>query len=716
MTALYFLINAIETALVAVYFYLSGSAPSEQVFFGLSPERLILVCGLAILVLAFLGAAVLSFKKSNWFARQIHTCLENERSCWRILTVCLLTTAAVIFLFTHNSQTFGDWSQIYVQFQPVLSLIFLLSIQTAFVFLVWIAFHFTNFKPESDKEIRFIWLAFAGLVVFKFLYSSAGAYGPVNGDEMEYFSLAYFLSQGNIFQAVDPIHYPPLYPLLLTTTLPFGFYTFDLIKVINVLLSSSIVFPIYLISRRYMKAEQSLLVVLGASLLPFHLVFPRRIQSENLYFPLFYWALYFIVSDPQNERRRSVWDVFSGVLLGMLYLTRYITLALLPVFLLGWGLKISRNSAPSEQCASHWIRRFLLLAACGLGCYLPWIIAGLSHGYAFKDTLGLFITASVENPQQLSFANLMLWILIYAAYLVLMAAPVLPFLILLVRDFFSNRLGRESKHWFILSIALTAVYSAAVVRHSWRANYNAEIPMKIMGRYLIFLAPIFLISAMLALRERKPDETTAAGQYGLSMLIIPAGLISGAYLLLIRKSILPISTDALNALGAVDGYMVGLMGEFFFLLLLPLYGSYLLLYLKHKIPALLAAAALGLAVFYLAALPAYQGELKGQQYFNRIGEQTAKVLGKLDIDPPGEDLQLLLPNELTSIQKQQIYMTVQVRGFPLLTPASYNSARQFSDLEENTLVIWDSQIEWSSPQEPKQGFTLSGTPYLLEMF
>ena len=712
MIALYFLTNAIETALVAAYFYLSGSAPSEQVFFGLSPERLILVCGLAILTLVFLGAAGLSLKKSNWFTRQIHTRLEDERSCWRMLIACLLLTATVIFLFTRGPKVFGDWSQIYVQFQPVLSLLFLFSIQTMLVFLVWIAFHFTNFKPESDKEIRRIWLIFAALAAFKYIFGTAGAYGPLNGDEMEYFSLAYYLSQGNLFQAVDPIHYPPLYPLLLTTTLPFGFYTFDLIKMINVLLSSSIVFPIYLISRRFLKAEQSLLVVLGASLLPFHLVFPRRIQSENLYFPLFYWALYFIVSDPQNECRHSVWDVLSGVLLGILYLTRYITLALLPVFLLGWGLKISRNSASSEQHAFHWIRRFLLLAACGLGSYLPWIAAGLSHGYTFKDMLGLFITASVENPQQLSFANLMLWILIYAAYLVLMAAPVLPFLVLLVRDFFSNRLGQESKHWFILSIALTAVYSAAVVRHSWRANYNAEIPMKIMGRYLIFLAPLFLISAMLALRERKQNERPA----GLSMLIIPAGLISGAYLLLIQKSIIPISAGALNALGAVDGYMVSLMEGLFFLLLLPLYGSYLLLYRKNKIPTLLAAAALGLAVFYLAALPAYQSELKDQQYFNRIGEQSAKVLADLDIDPPGAGLQLLLPNELTSIQKQQIYMTVQVRGFPLLTPASYNSARQFSDLEENTLVIWASQIEWSSPQEPKQGFALSGTPYLLEVF
>lgn len=713
MTALYFFICALESALLAVYSYRTGSTAAEQVFLGLSPARLLLVCALAFLAALFLGAAFLSLKKQSRFLARVRAGMQNERVCWRLLCASLFLAGGILFIFTRSPQAFGDWRAVYTQFQPVLSLIFLLSFQSAGVLLVQIGFHHANIDSPDDKEIRFVWLAFGLLALHKFLYTSAGAYGPVNGDEMEYFSLAYYLSQGNIFQAVDPIHYPPLYPLLLTTTLPFGLYTFDLIKALNILLSSSIVFPIYLIARRYLTARQSLLVVLGAGLLPFHLVFPRRIQSENLYFPLLYWAMSFILADPRNPRRIIDWDFLSGALLGLLYLTRYISLAVLPVFLLGWGLKVAR----SESGRVVLPRRFMALAVSGLAIYTPWMAAGLSQGYTFKDMLGLFITASVENPQQLSFGNLMLWVLIYAAYLVLMAAPVLPFLLVVVRDFFSGQLPQASRQWIVFSAALTAVYSAAVVRHSWRANYNAELPVKIMGRYLIFLAPVFLIAALLALREQSRREHPSVGREILLRLVIPSALVSAAYLLLIRKSILPISAAALNALGAVDGYMVSLLGVYFFIILIPLYCLYLWLHLRGNTRLRLVFIALGLGLFYLAAQPAYKAELQEEQNFTRVGRQTAVLLSELDSEPYGADIRLLLPNELTSIQKQQIYMTVQISGYPLLTPASYNSARQLSAIiEDNTVLIWDGQAEWTSSRQPQQVYRLAETPYLLFIF
>ena len=74
----------------------------------------------------------------------------------------------------------------------------------------------------------------------------------------------------------------------------------------------------------------------------------------------------------------------------------------------------------------------------------------------------------------------------------------------------------------------------------------------------------------------------------------------------------------------------------------------------------------------------------------------------MDSEPYGADIRLLLPNELTSIQKQQIYMTVQISGYLLLTPASYNSTRQLSAIEDNTALIWDRQAEWASTRQPKQ--------------
>jgi hypothetical protein len=242
------------------------------------------------------------------------------------------------------------------------------------------------------------------------------------------------------------------------------------------------------------------------------------------------------------------------------------------------------------------------------------------------------------------------------------------------------------------------------------------MPVKIMGRYLIFLAPIFLISAMLALREPNHKGPAPVWRETLLRLVIPGALIGAAYLLLIQRSILPISPTAMNALGAVDGYLVSLLGISFFIILIPLYGVNLLLHLRGNTRARYILTALGLAVFYLAAQPAYQAELQAGQNFTFVGRQTAAILSELKAGSRGADVRLLLPNELTSIQKQQIYTTVQVSGYPLLTPASYNSARQFSAIEENTLLIWDRQAQWTSSLQPEQTYDLAGTPYLLFIF
>lgn len=712
MTSIFFLVNAIETALLAIYFYQSGSTPSEQIWLGLSIQRLTLVFGLGLLATAFCAAAAAVWRKDSRFSKNIRSVMGNESKCWQVLLLSLFSLAVMLVLSLLKPSSLGDLKNIYLQFKPVLSLAFLLSAQNTLVMLVWISFRFLSIKLIKDVEISRIWFIFAIVAAVKCLWVIPGAYGPVNGDEMEYFSLAYYLSQGNIFQAVDAIHYPPLYPAFLSMTIPFGLYTFDLIKILNVLLSSSIVFPIYLIARRFLDERESLLVVLAACLLPFHLVFPRRIQSENLYFPLFYWAIYLILAEPADPRSRTVWNGLSGLCLGLLYLTRYITLATLPAFLLGWSLKTFRR----EKGTSAWQRQFMILAASGLLIYTPWVVSGTAHGHTVKDMLGLFITASVENPQQLSFSNLMLWVLIYAAYLVLMAAPVLPFLLLLVRDFFSGKLDPQRSRWFILAAALTAVYSAAVVRHSWRANYNADLPVKIMGRYLIFLAPLFLISAALAFRTPSKEKPQPAWRTVLSMLVIPSGLISAAYCLIIQKSLLPISSNALNRLGAVDGYLVSLLDWRFFVILLPLYLGSLITYRRNDTRMLLRVVSLGLAIFYLAALPAYREELQNQQQYTLIGKQTAEEIAQLDHNLAETDIRFLLPNSLLSVEKQQIYMSVQVRGYPLLTPASYNSAKPISSLSANTIVLWKSGTPWVSERSADQVIDLVGNGYTLNIF
>jgi hypothetical protein len=720
MATIFFFINALETALLTWYLYHAGSSSSEQIILGLSPYRLIMVSLLAILVPVFIAAAVMCIRKESRLNKIINNRLSNEGKTWRLFTVFASIWILTIILFTRDAGTFGNLKNLYIQFQPVLSWLFLLSAQSALVLLFHLSFNFNPMREDPSiakhHETRFVWLIFFASVIVKLLWATPGAYGPLNGDEMEYFSLASYLNQGNIFLAVDAVHYPPLYPAFLVPTIPFGIYTYDLIKIANVLLSSSIVFPVYLIARQYMDARKSIWVVMAACLLPFHLVFPRRIQSENLYFPLFYWCVYMVLNTPKKRRFQIRWDILAGMCLGMLYLTRYITLATLPAFLLGWLLTSIHSKQANDTQKNHLVLRLGAFIACASLVYAPWVLSGLENGHTFKDMLGLFITASVENPGQLTFNNLIIWVLVYAAYLLLMAAPVLPFLMLSVRQLFSGNMSKKTKDWLIFCVTMSGFYCAAVVRHSWRANYNAEMPMKIMGRYLIFLTPLFLITAFAAMADHQKNNKRPAWHSFISMILLPAALIVAAYLMIIQKSVFPINPNALNELGSVDGYLVTVLNWRFFVIVLPVYVLSFLFTQKQNSKILMGSILTGIAIFYLAGLPVYREQLQVQQDYTIIGKEIANQLVEYDPDSQNRDIQFLLSNDLSSSEKQQIYMSIQVRGFHKLTPYSYNPAKPFSNIDENTFILWENNLPWLSSIEPNEVIDLSQPIYKLVVF
>ena len=721
MLTIYFLINTIENALFTVFLFLSGSDPSGQVLFGLSAQRLILVIIFSIISLFTLVLSVCCGKKESTIRKKLNAFLDNERGMWPALAGSLILLVISLMLLTQEASRFGDLRNIYLQLQPILSWLFLIAGQTVFVLLVRISSRIVarNESANMDipKETGILWLIFAVSVTLKLMFVTPSAYGPVGGDEMEYFSLAYYLGQGNVFRAVDPIHYPLLYPALLVPTIPFGIYTYDLIKILNVLLSSSIVFPIYLIARQHMDARQSTWIAAASCLIPFHLVFPNRIQSENLYFPLFYWVIFTLLSAPKNDRQRVYWDILSGLLVGALYLTRYITLAILPVFLLGWWLKPQQVDEGKSGFSGKKIMHFLVVCGCALLAYLPWVLMGIQHGYSMRDTLGLFITSIVENPAQLNFANLMKWALIYLCYLILMTAPILPLIFISIRNTFTNQATRHVKNMLILLGSILAFYTAVVIRHSWRANYNAEMPMKIMGRYFVFVLPLILIGVIAGL----PDKDKMRKQPGWRLLVesvlLPAALLVFSYCLLIQKTILPISPDAINKLGSVDAYLVAILGSWFLIitgLSIILIGYF---YWKGDQKNVWVVLSIGTVVFYLLGLPAYQRELRNAQNFNHVGKEIAEILVADETqNNPQANINLLLPDDLSSTEAQRVYMSVQVRGFFTLTPATYHPSRELTDVSENTIVLWKTNQSWQSDLEPLEIMDLPGQTYQLLFF
>jgi hypothetical protein len=289
MTLFYFLLNAFETAILTVYIMLDHSEKQQQVLFNLSLQRLFLVFLLVVLTGSFLFLAFTCWKKGK-IGRKVETAIRNERINWILLGVSGVVVLASLFSLTRNADQLGGFRNYYLELQPIFSWICILSFQTIFFLVINLFFNLNSDESntaQTRKELRSVWIVFIAAVIIKLLFTTRNSNGPINWDGMEYFFSAYFMNKGDFFAYEKAIHYPPLYYLLFVWTIPFDYYAYDLIKILNIVLSSSLIFPVYLIARKFLGKKECIWIVIISSLLPFHLVFPQRIQSENLYFPLF---------------------------------------------------------------------------------------------------------------------------------------------------------------------------------------------------------------------------------------------------------------------------------------------------------------------------------------------------------------------------------------------------------------------------------------------
>ena len=280
---------------------------------------------------------------------------------------------------------------------------------------------------DSKKSVilSIFLLYFTGVALSVFITNPL-THGPTHfNDEIRYWETALSLYQGN-FSAAKFYRSPPFYPISLLPAFyfsyPFGAFTFS--KLLNSLYITSAIIPAFLLLRKFTKRNISIVAITLLLLNPVQFIMPGLILSENIFYPLFMWTVLFAFTNvlPNNPKNRVIESLIVGVLLGLLFLTRYIALALIPAFLLIWWLKpFESEKLPflfSIRKALHLILIFIPLFLIIGG----WINTGLAEGLRVKDMLGFFIAES-PNPDQLSLGRLLLWIVFYISFTILLAAP-----------------------------------------------------------------------------------------------------------------------------------------------------------------------------------------------------------------------------------------------------------------------------------------------------
>lgn len=455
---------------------------------------------------------------------------------------------------------------------------------------------------SRKASVLFLFAIYSIFVLISIFFIIPSAFGPIHyGDEIQYWDMALAIHRG-VFSLSEFNNYPPfLYPLLISPA--FYFYplnAYTAVKTLNSFYFTSALFPAYLLLRKFFDRKRSLIFGLVILLNPAQFVFPRQILSENVFYPLLLWTLYFASSPVIENNNRDTIHLLNSLLLGvcisMLAITRYIAFALIPVFIVIWWLHVSQDMKSLFRLSRKKIFSLLLVLTPIFIVFLVWISVGIRDGVAIKTLMG-FDIADDSNPRQLTLYRLFMWISFYGSYIVLIGSPIMVPISMYLARIKQFKQNKKLNYYLLSSFLIISAFFVASVRHSWRAGYNYPDPGQMMGRYVIYAGPLLFIAAVIVFDHLR--NTVSLRNTKLS--ILPVAFVLILFIIsygIIYKGWFFIGTPLKLSGTSTDNYIISSLGILFPIIILCI--SLLWVWViysnsKYKIEQVVAF----LALFYL---------------------------------------------------------------------------------------------------------------------
>jgi hypothetical protein len=421
-------------------------------------------------------------------------------------------------------------------------------------------------------------------------------------------------------------HYPPLYPFALQ---PIFFFSprhiYDNLIIINVLLSTSAIFPIYLLTRQFLNKRKSLLFAVASACYPSQIFYSALFMSENLAYPLFFWAFYFCFSSPKEKKFTILWDVLAGIAIGLSWLTRYVTISLLPIFLVILWIKPDNISglmgfAPTKKKFS----RLLLIGGIALIVFMLWVIPGLFQGVDIKTLFGFYVE-SVGSKTSISLSDILFWSGISLSYFIVMVNPVLhqvfgsiklPFMpgIATMRKW-----NTPSTFWVVSLSMITLMFMYVVTQHAWKASYNLDGPQNYIARYIIYLPVLFWLTGIMCVQNQKSS----------SARIVISGIISLLVFLFCYSYLLNLNWLGAKFLynGSIDFFTPNSYSSLYFLFLIVFVIASSIVLIRNKPSAVIYITMLFLTLINIGSWPNYLKFLEERNIYGReLDEVIVSVL------------------------------------------------------------------------------------------
>ena len=392
------------------------------------------------------------------------------------------------------------------------------------------------------KIINQLFIFYLAIVLLKILLSLLIPSPSIFSDDYVYIKLArsFFFDFNFTIHGVAVDVYPPLYPMLLSISYLFKDMTiiYPLMKVINALVSSLIIIPAFLLSKEFFNEKKSLIIALFISFIPSNFSFSPYIMSENLFYPLSLFTLYFIYKSFLENGYK--YNVLAGVFLALSYLTRTIAINIVGALVVSYVIlffigKINRSLI---------VKKFFVSFCFFIVIISPWMIRNFYlYGFNLKLLFGPYAQSALNIVTKFKLMNYIIKFLVYISYLILASLIIFPFKL-------TSIFNKKNLNFLILLIPLLIATLVIAANHGSRVVFFEWFTGRYIGRYVDFLLPLIFIGGFIgAERIKVINKATVA--------IFSFFLVIGSLLTL--RSLFPLNNMSLTWAGVLK-YIF----EFFF--------------------------------------------------------------------------------------------------------------------------------------------------------
>ncbi len=390
-------------------------------------------------------------------------------------------------------------------------------------------------SPEinANNYTSYLLTLFVISIFFRFFASLLNQATLVITDEIVYAKMAQSFSETGqfLYRGQMPRRVPFLYSFLISPAYYFSKTdnTFLVIKFINSILMSSVLFPTYFLAKKISDEKHAILTA-TASVLIGSMFYTATIMSENLYYPLFvltFYVMYRSLAEPERSLK-----IFLGILFSLCLLTKmsaigFIFSYLMILFIMGVvdTKKKSKSSTSfnflvaSFQNILHtfWSNKAVILTFVVLT--FPWFyLKGLRYGFDTDGFLGRYALEATLQPG-FDVLAVLKWLIIYFGQMgistgVIVIAPATYCAYKCFRD--------DDSQYSVFGMCFVVSTLIIVAMTSYFSGYNSE---RLTERHFFMLTPIIFI---LFFKELK-NKIEMSFSYIMITIVTTASMVFSLY-------------------------------------------------------------------------------------------------------------------------------------------------------------------------------------------